>query len=409
MHDSAVPVFSGIEDLSRTRASVLVCFSHLRWDFVYQRPQHLLSRAAAEHQVYFFEEPIFEHSGVLPRLDLCPQPGGVIVAVPVLAEGAGATEASDQMRLMLDELLAGRAGAEIIFWYYTPMALQFSDHIEPDLCVYDCMDELSAFRGAPAGLRLLERRLFQRSDLVFTGGQSLFEAKRDKHPNVYAFPSSIDKNHFMKARRILPHLEPADQACLGRPRIGFFGVIDERMDLDLVDRVAMIRPNWEFVLVGPIVKVDPQSLPRRANIHWLGTKDYKDLPSYLGHWDAGFMPFALNESTRFISPTKTPEFLAAGVPVVSTPIRDVVRPYGKLGLVAIAREPEQVVAQIYSVLARERGPWLATVDRYLADFSWDRTWAAMSGLMREKAERRAGAAHEPHLTRREAAESVSRV
>jgi len=359
---------------------LIVCFSHLRWDFVYQRPQHLLTRAARGNRVYYVEEPIFERSGVLPRLDLRPQPSGVTVAVPVLQEGCAEDDVVETQRLLMDELLSGHAGDLTTFWYYTPMALAFTGHLAPDLCVYDCMDELSAFRGAPPRLTALERELFNRADIVFTGGQSLYEAKRDRHPNVHAFPSSIDAAHFGRARAA--HLADApDQAGLARPRLGFFGVIDERMDLGLVAKAADLRPDWQFVMLGPVVKIDPAALPRRANLHWLGGKRYDDLPTYLAHWDVGMMPFALNESTRFISPTKTPEFLAAGVPVVSTAITDVVRPYGELGLVEIVRTPAELVARAEAVMRRPRGPWLTKVDAYLAGISWDKTWAAMQGAM----------------------------
>jgi glycosyltransferase involved in cell wall biosynthesis len=241
------------------------------------------------------------------------------------------------------------------------------------------MDELSAFRGAPPGLLRLEQALLDRADLVFTGGRSLYEAKRDRHPRVFCFPSSIDAAHFGQARA--PRPDPADQAGIPRPRVGFFGVVDERMDLDLVRALAEQRPDWRFVMIGPVVKIDPSSLPQRSNIHWLGGKSYNELPHYLSGWDVGFMNFALNEATKFISPTKTPEFLAAGVPVVSTPITDVVRPYGEKGLVEIAKSAEEMIAKIKTVLARPKEPWLAKVDRHLAAGSWDKTWGSMHRLM----------------------------
>src|SRR3954451_10740727 len=261
------------------------------------------------------------------------------------------------------------------------MALAFSSHLDYDLTIYDNMDELSAFRGASPELLALEKELFARADLVFTGGMSLYEAKRGRHRNVHAFPSSIDFEHFSKARAGLS--DPKDQAAIGRPRLGFFGVVDERMDVDLVGRVADLRPDWNFVMIGPVVKIDPATLPRRGNLHWLGGKKYQELPQYLSGWDVGFMPFALNEATRFISPTKTPEFLAAGVPVVSTPITDVVRPYGEKGLVEIAKTPLEAVRKAEALLERPRQPWLSRVDRHLAAGSWDKTWAAMHKLMLE--------------------------
>jgi UDP-galactopyranose mutase len=300
--------------------------------------------------------------------------------VPILPVGASESEAVKAQKDLLDDLLRGHAGEEIIFWYYTPMALRFSDHVKADLCVYDCMDELSGFAGAPPQLKKLEAQLLKQSDLVFTGGRSLFEAKRHAHSNIHAMPSSIDKEHFAKAR-VEGGPEPLDQTRLQKPRVGYFGVIDERIDLGLVERVAELRPSWEFVYLGPVAKISVENLPRRHNIHWLGQRGYADLPSYLGGWQAGFMPFALNEATHFISPTKTPEFLAAGVPVVSTPIADVVRPYGEMGLVEIAADPLDAVAKLETIFNRPQQPWLDRVDEHLSDMSWDRTWAAMDTLM----------------------------
>jgi glycosyltransferase involved in cell wall biosynthesis len=361
-------------------APLLVCFSHLRWDFVWQRPQHLLIRAAKHYRVLHVEEPLFEE-GASPRLDVSKRPGGVTIAVPILPAGLSSHHAAKEQRKLVDQLLAREPAASRIFWYYTPMAMAFSSHLDCDLTVYDNMDELSAFRGASQELIDYESELFRRADVVFTGGMSLYEAKRGRHRNVHGLPSSIDFDHFAKARKMKDEPEPADQAHIPHPRLGFFGVIDERMDIDLVGALAELRPDWHFVMIGPVVKIDPATLPRRDNIHWLGAKGYADLPRYLSGWDVGLMPFALNESTRFISPTKTPEFLAAGVPVVSTPITDVVRPYGEKGLVEIAKTPLEVARKAEILLARPKQPWLSRVDRHLAVGSWDKTWSAMHRLM----------------------------
>jgi glycosyltransferase involved in cell wall biosynthesis len=243
------------------------------------------------------------------------------------------------------------------------------------------MDELSGFLGAPRELGALERRMFQKADVVFTGGQSIYEAKRLCHDNVHAFPSSIDVAHFGPARlKVTP--EPADLESISHPRIGYFGVIDERLDLALVERLAELLPDWQVVMIGPIAKIDPASLPRRGNIHWLGGKRYDELPAYLARLDVGWMPFALNAATRFISPTKTPEFLAAGLPVVSTPILDVVRTWGAHGHVQIAGTAEETVAAAASALASARNPdRLAKVDAQLATTSWDKTWGRMVALV----------------------------
>jgi UDP-galactopyranose mutase len=357
----------------------LVCFSHLRWNFVFQRPQHLMTRLARGMAVHFFEEPL-PTDAAEPWLEAQRVEGGVRVLTPRLPAAMGAAAAEGMQRALLDRYLAEQKVAAPLLWYYTPMALGFSAHVEASRVVYDCMDELSAFRDAPPRLVGQERRLMERADLVFTGGRSLYEAKRTLHPRVHAFPSSVDVAHFRTARR--PGQDPADQAALARPRLGFYGVLDERLDLDLLAAVAGMRPAWQLVMVGPVAKIDPATLPRLPNIHYLGQKGYAELPRYLAGWDVALMPFALNESTRFISPTKTPEYLAGGRPVVSTPIVDVAAAYA--GLVGIAATPEDFVREVEAALrrAREPGAWLEAVDRRLADMSWDETTDRMRELFR---------------------------
>jgi len=368
---------------------VLLVLSHLRWDFVFQRPQHLMTRAAASQEVVFLEEPVFE-AGAQPRLDRLER-GAVTVMRPVLPEGMSHEVSVATQRALLETVLAPRAGRPLVAWYYSPMFMAIAPQIAADCIVYDCMDELSAFRGAPPEMIEFERRLLARADLVFTGGRSLYEAKRGRHASVHCFPSSIDAKHFGQARQA-----PAEPESLGgipHPRLGFFGVVDERMDIGLVAELAALRPDWHLCMIGPVVKIDPAHLPQAANIHWLGGRDYKELPAYLGHWDLGFMPFALNESTRFISPTKTPEFLAAGLPVVSTAVTDVVRDYGEAGFVEIAQDAKEMALKGEMLLKRPREAWLAKVDAKLATDSWDRTWSRMEALIREvrAAKRRPGA------------------
>lgn len=364
----------------------VVVFSHLRWDFVYQRPQHLLSRCARKRRVFFVEEPIFGNCSM--RLDVREADPGVHVVVPYLPEGLRSEIAINAvMKDLTRQLFLAHGINEYIFWYYTPMALRFTDHFKPIAAVYDCMDELSAFKGAHSQLPALEKQLFKYVDLVFTGGQSLYEVKRHQHPAVYAFPSSIDVSHFGKARASVK--DPEDQAHIPHPRLGFFGVIDERFDVELLDQVAAKRPDWHFVIIGPVVKIDPDALPKHANIHYLGGKKYSELPDYLAGWDIALLLFARNDSTRFISPTKTPEYLAAGKPVISTSIRDVVRPYGELKLVEIADTADDLIHAAEKILSTEdRSEWLKKVDAFLENISWDKTWAQMSDLIDEVIDRR---------------------
>ena len=365
----------------------LVCFAHLHWDFVWQRPQHLLTRFAQYGRVFYVEDAFYHADDqVEPHLEIKERQQGVKVLVAHLPQQLRADEAAaDQAQFgLLSRFFAKSGVTNYLFWYYTPMALGKSRLFTPALTVYDCMDELAQFKFAPPELRQREQELLAKADLVFTGGQRLYEAKREQHPDAHAFPSSIDKAHFGRARDPQT-VEPADQAGIAHPRIGFFGVVDERLDIDLLGALAANHPEWQFVIIGPVVKIDPTSLPRPANIHYLGGKDYQDLPAYLRGWDVATLLFARNESTEFISPTKTPEYLAAGRPVVSTSIRDVVRPYGELNLVQIADEPAEFGQAIARALTQGKdADWRTRTDAYLATISWDLTWQKMVSLMQAR-------------------------
>ncbi|MEP7220607.1 MAG: glycosyltransferase family 1 protein [Bacteroidota bacterium] len=357
----------------------LICLSHLRWDFVYQRPQHLLTRCAQKRRVFFVEEPIFGDGPV--SVDVSRRDCGVWIVVPHLPHGMEHEQIETAQQGLLDVVMEQYKIRDYVAWYYTPMALGFTSHLKPAATIYDCMDELSAFHGAPPALRNREQELFRRADLVFTGGHSLYEAKKDQHKSVHAFPSSIDMGHFAQARQWQD--DPADQADIPHPRVGFFGVIDERMDIDLLAGIADARPDWHLVMIGPVVKIDPATLPQRENIHFIGGKHYSELPGYLAGWDLAMLPFARNESTRYISPTKTPEYLAAGKPVVSTSIRDVINPYATMGMVEIADTPEEFVNAAETAMANGQGvEWLRRIDTFLKDDSWDNTWERMNRLIK---------------------------
>jgi UDP-galactopyranose mutase len=380
-----VPVESEAEPSAPDPArSTLICFSHLRWDFVFQRPQHLMSRFARQMTVVFWEEPLEIEGRETAYLKVRQAEDfpNVRIVTPHLPQGLSEERREETLKRLLDAHVASCDGP-LVAWYYTPMMLPFSRHLDASAVVYDCMDELSKFRFAPERLLDLEQELIDRADLVFTGGASLYEAKKDRHSNAHCFPSSVDLKHFAKARRELP--QPADQAELKHPRLGFYGVIDERFDIDLLREMADMRPDWSFVMVGPVVKIGEDELPRAANIHYVGGKTYEQLPTYLSGWDVALMPFAMNESTQFISPTKTPEYLAGGKPVVSTPVRDVVRSYGHLQGVHIAHDAEGFVRCCDKALkqSQEGGDWLAEADLVLSATSWETTQARMSGLIAE--------------------------
>jgi UDP-galactopyranose mutase len=359
--------------------TTLVCFSHLRWDFVFQRPQHLMTSMSRKWPVVYWEEPLTEATE--PWLELRSVDANVTVAVPHLPENLSPAQTAQAVQTLLDQHFAGHEGG-LIRWYYTPMMLEFSRELPAQCTVYDCMDELSAFRFAPPELLGLEAELLEAADLVFTGGYSLYEAKRDRHSAVYPFPSSVDFAHFSQGRSAAKGL-----AAGGEPQLGFYGVIDERMDLELLAAVADARPEWSLEMVGPVVKIDPADLPVRPNISYTGSRNYSELPAIAGAWDVALMPFAINESTRFISPTKTPEYLAAGLPVVSTPIIDVIRHYGNLAGVQIAGEASDFIDACERAISLAREPagsaWRVEADRAIAEQSWRKVAGEMQNLIQQ--------------------------
>ncbi len=366
----------------------IIVFSHLRWDFVFQRPQQLLSRLAQHYRVLFVEEPVFDHAA--PFMEQSSPAPNVTVCrahTPILAGGFH----DDQIPL-LQPLLASLVppGEQPVAWFYTPMALPLLEQLHAGLVVYDCMDELAAFSNSPRQLLQRERALLNLADLVFAGGPSLYQAKRERAANAHCFPSSVDVRHFEQAAgRGASH--PA-QAHIPHPRLGFYGVIDERFDAALTAALADAHPEWQVVLVGPVLKIDPASLPRRANIHYLGQQPYQALPQLLAGWDVCLLPFALNEATRFISPTKVLEYMAAELPTVSTPIADVAQPYGHV--VAIAADAAEFIAACEAALAMPPAAAAAqreTMRAIVAGTSWDVTADAMRALLATTRPRQAAA------------------
>ncbi|MBA2676433.1 glycosyltransferase [Ramlibacter sp.] len=357
--------------------NTLVVFSHLRWNFVYQRPQHLLSRLAEHWPVVFIEEPV--PGAESDHIEYIAAAPGVEVWRPHLRGAAHGFHLDHKPALqrLVAESMRKQDIKNYWVWFYTPMALPMADKLEPEGIIYDCMDELSAFRGAPPQLLDQETALYRSANVVFTGGRSLYNAKRDRHRNVHCFPSSVDALHFRSGTEDHPL-----QAHLPHPRLGYCGVIDERIDLDIIGGIAAQRPDWQLVMVGPTAKIDPASLPRLPNILWLGQQSYADLPAFINGWDVCLMPFALNESTRFISPTKTLEYMACGRPSVSTAIRDVVEPYGHV--VPIRADAAGFVEACEAIMQRsadDKRQHDQAVDEIISRTSWDATADAMYQLI----------------------------
>ena len=378
---------------ARSKRTALIVFSHLRWGFVFQRPQHLLTRLARCFDVYFIEEPVFAEGE--PMMASAARAHGVEVLTPhtdVHAPGFHDAQTPVLQRLVR-EFIAEHALVHPIVWLYTPLALPLADDIESSALVYDCMDDLASFKFAPPELVERESALMALADVVFTGGPSLYEARKGRHPNLHCLPSAVDGQHFspasLDARSSEAGAAAALHAGLARPRLGFFGVIDERLDLELIAGLADRRPDWQLVMVGPVVKIDPSTLPQRPNIRWLGMQRYEALPHLMSHWDVCLLPFALNEATRFISPTKTLEYLAGGKPVVSTPIRDVVSLYG--AAVRVGMDAEEFEAQTAAALAQtdaEHLDWRVRAQALVDGCTWDGTASIIAGLLLDYADRR---------------------
>lgn len=354
----------------------LIVFSHLRWDFVYQRPQHLMSRLAPHYRVLFFEEPLFDAGR--PRIDTLAQGPNIEVLrprTPVKAVGFHDDQLS-VLKPLLAEYLSSKGIDDYLVWFYTPMPLPLTAQLHPRAVIYDCMDELTAFKDAPRQLYQRETALLKVANVVFTGGPSLYESRRNLHPQVHCLPSAVDGPHFSPANLDADsdeaHQAAALQAGFGHPRLGYFGVIDERFDAGLVETVADAHPEWQLVMVGPVVKIDRARLPQRPNIHWLGMQSYALLPYLIASWDVGLLPFARNEATRYISPTKTLEYMAAEKPVVSTPIDDVVALYGDV--VRIGADAHDFIAGGEAALAESDGARMQRIGEMLATVwrvSWD--------------------------------------
>jgi len=354
----------------------IVCFAEHGWNFTSDRPQHLLKRFAKGFRVFYIESPAF-HANT-DRYDITLTDEQVIVVVPHLQGDPTQQDVTTRWRELLIRLFNEERIDSYIFWYYTPQALKVSNHFTPDLVIYDCMDRPSETDV----MHESEHELLEFADVVFTSGQRVFEATRKLHENTYLFPNSIDRDHFAAARAF--KFDPPDQANIPHPRFGFFGEIDQRIDFDLLVTVSKKRPQWHFILVGSVVNVSASQLPNYRNFHYLGAKRYEELPHYIGGWDITMIPFAHNDYTRFINPIKTAEYLAAGKPVISAPITDVIRPYGISGLVSIAGTANEFVKVAEEMLAADqeaKSTWLYKVDRYLAGQSWDKTWGEMMGLI----------------------------
>jgi len=348
----------------------MIVFCHLRWQFVYQRPQHLISRMSKNMKVLFIEEPLHYTIEEENTADLQIISNNLHILQPKVKD-------IQSIAKILPQFIKNNNIS--IGWFYSAAFSPLLDLFKFETIVYDCMDELTLFKGAPENLVHQEKYLMANADIVFTGGKSLYESKRKKHSNVYCFPSSVDENHFAKA---LNGIEvPQDIAHLQTPVVGYFGVIDERIDLELLHETALKLPNVSFVMIGPLAKINESDLPKEDNILYLGLKSYKELPNYLKGFDVAMMPFAISDATKYISPTKTLEYMAAGKPIISTKITDVARDYSIcVNLVETADDFTEAVIDLLDNTDR-----LSLELEYydiLQNTSWDSTARKMQNIIK---------------------------
>lgn len=346
----------------------LMVFSHLRWNFVYQRPQHLISRISRHYKILFIEEPIADEIEDGYELNIIHK--NLHVFKPRVKD----------MEAIPSVLLAFLQSTQVEYaWFYSPSFSSLLAYIDVNFIIYDCMDELSLFKGAPAELIEQEKFLISEADIVFTGGKSLYESKSQRHPNTFCFPSSVEREHFEKARY---HLSlPENLKHIPSPIVGYCGVIDERIDMDLLQNTALLLPGVSFVMIGPLAKIDDSELARAPNIFYLGMKSYESLPQYLAAFNIAMMPFALNDSTKYISPTKTLEYMAAGKPIISTAIKDVERDYSHC--IPIISTAEEFAAAIKELLNTNNQEYQQDYNKILDRTSWDNTANSMIQILKE--------------------------
>jgi glycosyltransferase involved in cell wall biosynthesis len=363
-----------------------VVLSHLKWNFVWQRPQQFLSRFAKDHPILFIEHPEYDLAeGESPTVSVDPTENNITVARMRFPKGAPRNYEFDQQMIQMTKDLIATVNDKGEFdkpllWFYYPMEAPWALQLECRGVVYDCMDELSQFIDAPATLVDNEKLLLSKADIVFTGGYELREKKAKQHNNVHCFGCGVEYDHFSKAQLEETQV-PDDLKDLKKPVIGWFGVVDERVDYDLIREAAEKRPDWSFVLVGPVVKVDESMLPKADNIFWLGQRDYKVLPNYCKGFDVCMMCFAINEATEYINPTKALEYLATGKPVISTPVKDVLRQYSDD--LYIAKSTDEFIDMAERALAGKDQEMRARGLERAQQCSWESTVAEMERLIDE--------------------------
>jgi glycosyltransferase involved in cell wall biosynthesis len=384
----------------------IIVHCHLCWDWVWQRPQQFISRLSQRHKILFVETvaPAPDLARPLARYRTAQNfPNVTILTLQFPTwRWSNGKYVDGERRRIVQEFIAGPGAGQFedpVQWFYDPMAVPaFAGQMSEVLTVYDCMDELSKFRCAPPEIVQREAELLKRADVVFTGGRKLFEAKSEHNDNCHFYGCGVDCEHFGKALAAETAV-PEDLAAIlssvaapplaaraalpirRKPILGYFGVVDERMDYELITRLADANREWSVVMIGPTTKVDESVLPKRPNLHWLGQRSYMDLPAYCKGFDVCLMPFALNESTEFINPTKALEYMATGRMIVSTAVPDVVRNFG--AVIKIAKEHDEFIRLCREAVEKPEPDAIKRGSRMACENTWERIVARMEEHIEE--------------------------
>jgi len=385
----------------------IICFSHLTWDRnLFQRPQQLMLRFSKRFNVLYvsgyscrqFFIDLFRrkktHSYHVTDNLAVYSP----FALPPIKKYSSITIRLNKILLsfLVKRRLKKLKFKDPILWIYHPRYIDAIGKFKEELIIYDCMDDftslLSDYEDRERNIKD-ERALLKKADMVFAGGYSIAELKRDSREHIHVFPSAVEIYHFKKARS--DNLEmPDDITDIPHPILGYWGAIDERVDHELLKRLAMKHPEWSIVLLGPIVRHkagDLSYLKEIKNIFWLGPKDYSLLPNYAKAFDVCLIPFVLSREGKFLSPTKTLEYLATGKPVVSTPITDVVRFYD--GVVGIADGPDEFGMAVRRCMEEDNASMKQKRICFTENKSWEDTAEKMEKLILDKIEEKSSVKH----------------
>ncbi len=352
----------------------IVCFSDISWNVKFQRPHQLFSQAKRINIIIFIEKPLLQRSGK-PNHFISRVSDNILILTPVITDEDPESTIHETVEQLLTEKLKSHNTTEYICWYYSPKAINYSQKLTPKLIIFDCMDECCGYEGADTEVNESEKKLLEVTDLVFTGGRSLCNAKKLLHKNVHLFPDSIDYERFNG------NTKQAKKNIIKKPaaKIGYFGVIDERLDLNLLDKIAANKPKWKFEIAGPIVENMHGKLPERKNITFTGDIRDEEIPSIIGEWDAAILPYSKNNSTENTAPSRLLVYFAANKNIVSTSINDIVHYFGENGMVRIADEPDDFVKALEAAIKyKPEAEWQKKVDSIIRKTTWEKTWNGMS-------------------------------